>query len=273
MRTVWPTRAMFLGVLLFARFGVRWQDRFGLRTVFRVAIVASMLLGLTQYLTLEPRFTRICEWIHGWVPGVGMGKIRWGYYAGYCFLTSIVVSFIRMSTFSLVGAIIPVGAAGSLFAGFMSVANLAYSFSYSSGAWLYESGTTIGLLRKVEHALFGITAAPGDKLSYELLVFVGSLAVLLSLVVVRALPDRRHTAAGGDVAATGWGPDDHRRLLGPKRMRVVNILGWILFAALLPLLLAGVGLDPIASVLLAFFATAFLRKVALDRMCRRAAPA
>lgn len=263
---------MFLGVLLFARFGVRWQDRFGLRAVFRVAIVASMLLSLTQYLTLEPRFTRICEWIHVWAPGVGMGKIRWAYYAGYCFLTSIVVSFIRMSTFSLVGAIIPVGAAGSLFAGFMSVANLAYSFSYSSGAWLYESGTRVGLLRKVEHALFGITSAPGDKMSYELLVFVGSLAVLLSLIVVRALPDRRHTAAGADPSPAGFGPDDHRRLLRPERLRAVNTLAWIVFVVLLPLLLVA-KLDPIAGVLFAFFTTAFFRKVALDRMCRRATPA
>ena len=58
-----------------------------------------------------------------------------------------------MSTFSLVGAVVPVAAAGSLFAGFMSVTNLGYTFSYASGAWLYDQ-------RHVRGAAAGRAAAP-----------------------------------------------------------------------------------------------------------------
>ena len=262
----------FLGVLLFARYGVRWQDRFGLRAVFRTAIVLSMLVGLTQYLVLEPRFTRLADALHRLLPALETGQVRWAYYAAYCFATSLFTSFIRMCTFSLVGAIIPVGAAGSLFAGFMSVANLAYSYSYASGSWLYEHGTDYGLLRGLEHTLFGIAAAPGAPLSFPALIFIGSLAGLLSLLVAHALPDRRQTAAGADEGGPAPGPDQHRAL-GPAVLGPVNLAALGLGLALLEAQLLVWGLDPIASVLGAFFLTAFVRKVVLDRLCRARFPA
>ena len=262
----------FLGVLLFARYGVRWQDRFGLRAVFRTAIVLSMLVGLTQYLVLEPRFTRLADALHRLLPALDAGQVRWAYYAAYCFGAAVVTSFIRMCTFSLVGAIIPVGAAGSLFAGFMSVANLAYSYSYASGSWLYTNGTAYGPLRALEQTVFGITAAPGAPLSFQSLICIGSLAGLLSLVVAHALPDRRQTAAGADEGGTALGPDQHRTL-GPGVLDPVNLAALGLGLVLLEAQLLLWGLDPIASVLGAFFLAAFARKVVLDRLCQARLPA
>ena len=75
---------------------------------------------------------------HRAIPFGSESTVRLVYLGSYNAVLALVTALIRMSTFSLVGAIIPVAAAGSLFAGFMSVANLAYSFCYSSGSWLYE---------------------------------------------------------------------------------------------------------------------------------------
>ena len=69
------------------------------------------------------------------------------------------MQLIWMSTFSLVGAVVPVAAAGSLFAGFMSVANLGYTFSYASGAWLYEHGMAVAPLRGVQQRPVRVAAA------------------------------------------------------------------------------------------------------------------
>ena len=57
------------------------------------------------------------------------------------------MQLVRMSTFSVVGAVMPVAAAGSLFAGIMSVTNLGLHGSYSSGAWLYAHGMEVGAVR------------------------------------------------------------------------------------------------------------------------------
>ena len=108
-----------------------------------------------------------------------------------------------MSTFSLVGAVVPVAAAGSLFAGFMSVTNLGYTFSYASGAWLYDA-------RHVAWRRCGpcstrcsaSAAGPADKLSMNMLILIGSLAYFASFLAVHLLPGREATlAADGDAAA------------------------------------------------------------------------
>ncbi|MFO1521455.1 MAG: hypothetical protein U1F77_18975 [Kiritimatiellia bacterium] len=258
----------FIGVLLFARFGVRWQDRFGLRAVFRVAIVASVLLSFTQYLILEPRFSRICVWLHRWLPGVDMGALRWGYYAGYGFLTAIV-NVVHPHEHLQPGRGDHSGGGGGL-----AVRGLHVGLQPGLFLLLRRAGVAVRAGNAGGPAsLDGARAVrrflrAGDKMSYELLVFLGSVAGLLSLVVVRALPDRRHTAAGGDHEPAGLGPEDHRRL-GPDRLRAVNGTAWVLFAGLLWGQWQVAGLEPIASVILSFFTAAFIRKVALDRMCRR----
>jgi MFS family permease len=255
----------FIGVLLFARYGIRWQDRYGLRTMFRAFILLSMAISFTQYLQVDPWFSRIAAALHAVLPGSDLGVVRWSYYATYNFCMSIVVSFIRMSTFSLVGAIIPVRAAGSLFAGFMSVSNLAFSFSYASGSWLYEHGLNYGVFRALEKHLFGIAAEPGGTMSISLLIFVGSAAYLLSLLVAHVLPDRRHTQAAGDLGDDLVGPA-HYRTLGPAVLRIVNASALALGAALLAVQLLVWHRDPIASVIISFFLSALARKVVLDRL-------
>lgn len=264
---------MFLGVLLFAWVGIRWQDRFGLKNVFRAFILAGILLSLTSYALIEPWFSRITGALHALLPGVELSHVRWGYYAVFNFVIAILSSFIRMSTFSLVGAVIPVNAAGSLFAGFMSVANIAFSFSYASGAWLYENGLSYGFLRGLQSSVFGIAAAPGDKMSFALLILVGTVSSLLSLAAVHMLPDRRQTAATGEgeLESAGIGPEQHRTL--GARLRAAN--GVTLAAGALFGVGAwyGWGFDALSSAIIAFFLSVFLRKVYLDHAYKRKAHA
>ena len=59
----------FLGVLLFAWLGVKLQDRYGLKSVFRIFILLSIALNLTQYLLVDPYFSRIANWIGSLLPG------------------------------------------------------------------------------------------------------------------------------------------------------------------------------------------------------------
>ncbi len=391
----------FLGVLWFAKKGVKWQDQFGLKAVFRVFILLSICVNLTQYALVEPWFSQITTSIHAALPGAGtwgkprdyrlvappteggpreywlervavdgtrrtfgplsvgagedslgtlgvgeeqgavsdrasvpqaphggpvtlqvddgdggplhlsvvpgvagadtirwrtewersclgfeayrrvegeversllterfvpsgrLAAVRWGYYAAYNFLMAILASFIRMSTFSLVGAVIPVNAAGSLFAGFMSVANLAYSFSYASGSWLYDNGLNYGIFRSLQTTLFGIPAAPGQSMSIALLIFIGSMAYLLSFLAVRMLPDRRQTQATEDTAEYLVGPE-HFKVLGSSTLRVANIAALVLGVAICAALLVQAHLDVIAAVIVSFFLATFLRKVYLD---------
>ncbi|MBN1423317.1 hypothetical protein JXA88_02065 [Candidatus Fermentibacteria bacterium] len=400
----------FLGVLWFAKHGIKWQDRFGMKAVFRVFIILSICANLTQYALVEPWFSKITTTIHSVLPGTGswsgereyeqfpdipegfgarhywlerigidgttqtfgpltvmsasadeaaasdpsmeesqeitaampadsgsaaipspvvgqiqaeflqgqglpltvtvapgaaqpdtvrwttdgesglygfrllrqvdgedeptsltdwvipggrLGAVRWGYYAVYNFFMSIVISFIRMSTFSLVGAVIPVAAAGSLFAGFMSVANLAYSFSYASGSWLYDNGLNLGIFRTLQGTLFGIPSAPGDTMSIALLIFIGSMAYLLSFVAVRMLPDRRHTQAAEDAGDYLVGPE-HFKVLGDRLLRWINRVTLVVAIALFAALVFVAGLDVIAGAIVSFFLATFMRKVYLD---------
>jgi MFS family permease len=254
----------FFGVLIFAWLGIKWQDRFGLRNVFKVFILLSIAVNLTQYALVEPWFTRITSTIHARLPGADPGAVRWAYYAGYNFFMSILISLIRMSTFSLVGAVIPVNAAGSLFAGFMSVANLAYSFSYASGSWLYYNGLKIGVFRTLQRSLFSLPAYRGDKMSIALLILVGSTAYLLSFVAVHMLPDRRHTQSSDDTDHYLIGPE-HFNVLGPALLRRI---GWVTGGAGLALfgaLYFAAGIDLIAGVIVSFFLATFARKMFLDQ--------
>jgi len=260
---------LFVGVLLFAWLGVKWQDRFGLRVVFKIYILLSVGINLTQYLLVDPWFTRLTEGLHTLLPGVPLEQVRLGWLATYNFLLAIAVSIIRMSTFSLVGAVIPVAAAGSLFAGFMSVANLAYSFCYASGAWLYSNGMDFGFLRELQLRLFGIAGKAGDSLSISMLILIGSLAYLLSFVATRMLPDRRQTLAGVDEEEKQEGPARWLRLPRPLK-RGVDGLSLALGAGLLATAIWGWGFDPVSAVLVAFFSLTFLRKLTLDLLLRRA---
>jgi hypothetical protein len=236
----------------------------------------------------------VTDGLHGVLPFLDRDTVRLGWMAAYNFLLAVGVSIIRMSTFSLVGAVIPVAAAGSLFAGFMSVANLAYSFSYASGAWLYTNGMDFGFLRSLQQAVFGIPGKPGDELSISMLILIGSLAYFLSFVSTHMLPDRRQTLKGVDEEERHEGPARWLRLpAGLKKSvdRVSLVLGtfvffwftWQWFAQRGPFIwLAGktqlyaqpwfgLNFDPISALLLVFFGTTFLRKLSLDAMLRRQA--
>jgi MFS family permease len=253
----------FLGVLLFAWVGIRWQDEYGLQSVFRIFILLSIAISLTQYLLVEPHFSRIANGIGSLLPGAEIGTVRLGYYATYSFLLSIVASFIRMSTFSLVGAVIPINAAGSLFAGFMSVSNLAYSFSYASGSWLYVNGLNYEICRGIQNFLFGIPSVPGDKMSISLLIFIGSMAYLISFFSVHMLPDRPQTRAASDRPELLAGPEQFRTF-GTSFLRKVNFASWVGAAVLFAGTYWAWGLDLIASLIISFFGVTFLRKGFLD---------
>ncbi len=256
----------FLGVLLFAWKGVRWQDRFGLRAMFRLYIVLSVLINLAQYLLVDPWFSRITGGLHRALPFLSEGTARLFFLSAYNGLLAIGVSLIRMGTFSLVGAVIPVAAAGSLFAGFMSISNLAYSFSYGSGAWLYANGLNYAPLRAVQAALFGLPGRPGEELSINMLILAGSLAYLLSFVAVHLLPDRRQTQATEADASEAAGPERWRVLGGAKR--TVDAAALALGATVLAVAIAFWKLNPISAVLMSFFGTTMLRKAAHDGLLR-----
>jgi MFS family permease len=258
----------FLGVLAFASIGIKWQDRFGLKNVFKLFILGSVAINLTQYLLIDPTFSSITSTISSWMPGIDSVKIRLGYLSFYNFLSSFFASFIRMSTFSLVGAVIPTNAAGSLFAGFMSVANLAYSFSYSSGAWLYENGMNLGIFRFVQSHVFGLQAQASDKMSINLLIFIGSMAYLLSFLSVHMLPDKRQTRAADDSSEGMIGPQ-HFMTLGTEFLHRVNITSLACSLGLFVGLYIGCSLDLISSLILTFLIITFIRKVFLDRQYKK----
>ncbi len=253
----------FAGVILFAWLGIKWQDRLGFKSLFKIFIILSICINLTQYLLVEPYFSKITGWISGMMPGLDPGVVRWAYFAVYNFFASIFSSMIRMSTFSLVGVVIPVAAAGSLFAGFMSVANLAYSFSYASGAWLYENGLHYDVFRFLQEAIFNIPAKSGGKMSIALLIFVGSLAYLLSFLAVHMLPGKEQTRTGQD-NLKGMISPEHHKLLGAKFLKLVNLVSlaaWLLFLFFFGVVM---GMDSIAAVILSFLGITFMRKLYLD---------
>lgn len=258
----------FAGVLLFAWKGVRWQDRIGLRMIFRILILVSIGIYLTQYLLVDPTFTSVTRTLHGVLPFWTEATVRLVYLCLYNGILAIGIALIRMSTYSIVGAVIPVAAAGSLFAGFMSIANLAYSFSYSSGAWLYEHGTSFGLLRSAQQIWFGIPSAPGDELSIKMLILVNAAAYLLSFVAVRYLPDRRQTLATEVTEDDHTGPE-RWNALGHGVVRAVNVAALGGGVSLMGLALFAWRFDAISSLMMSFFSMTMLRKAALDTLLKR----
>lgn len=258
----------FFGVVLFAKYGVAWQDKVGLKRLFKIFILLSIGANLTQYTMLDPWFTRGAGALNTVLPFLDGSQARIAWYSVYNIVFYTFMGFTRMSTFSLVGSVIPSNAAGSLFAGFMSVANLAYSFSYSSGAWLYEHGLEVGFVRTVQQDLFGIPAKAGESMSMVLLVFIGSMAFLLSFIASNKLPDQRETRSSDDATASQEGPRQYAAL-GQPTLRALNIGMVLTMAAAFSLLFFGAGSDPIQCVLLSFFGSAFLRKVALETLYRR----
>jgi len=255
---------LFLGVLLFASLGIRLQDRLGLKQLFKIFIIISVLINLTQYLLVDPWFSAVTLRLERIFPGTDPETIRLGYLSAYNFTLAIFLGIIRMSTFSLVGAVIPVKAAGSLFAGFMSVSNLAYSFSYASGAWIYEHGLEFSFLRQLQAFLFGRETLTAGHLSISMLILIGSLAYFLSFLAAHMLPDKRQTLAAEEEDTT---PETRRyAALDPRLHRTANITALLFLGVLFAAAWRWWGLDPISALLLSFFTVTFFRKLALDRL-------
>lgn len=258
----------FIGVIAFAFVGIKWQDRLGFRRLFKIFILFSICINLSQYLIVEPWFSRVTQTVNGFLPGSDPVTVKWMVFAGYNFFTGIFTSLIRMSTFSLVGAIIPVAAAGSLFAGFMSVSNLAYSFSYASGAWLYENGMRFEILKTVQDVLFHIPAAGSDNMSVAMLIFIGSLAYLLSFLVVHKLPDRKQMKALHNELVPQDTPEKYLKLGSGflKRVNIASVAAGITVYCFISTVL---GVDLIAGLILTFIGVTLLRKVFLERQFSR----
>jgi len=256
----------FAGVLLFMWKGVRWQERYGMRKLFRRYIVAGALFSLTQYLLLDPWFSEITGAVSRALPFLGTGSVRVGFLSLNTALQSAATSLFAMSTMSLVGAIVPPAAAGSLFAGFMSVTNLAYSASYGSGGWLYDHGMSVAPLRGLQHALFGIAGGPADKLSLNVLILIGSVAYFASFVAVHMLPDRAATVSSDGQATAG--PERWQALPSGLR-RAINAIAVAAGAAVLGWLLFRWKMAPVSSVLLTFLGICLVRKAVLDALLRR----
>lgn len=256
----------FLGVLVFAWKGVRWQDALGMRRIFKIFIVLSIAVNLSQYLQVDPWFSRITGGLSRLLPFLDPETVRLGFLSGYNLVLAVFLGVIRMSTFSLVGAVIPVSAAGSLFAGFMSVANLAYSFSYSSGSWLYTNGLQYGWVRSLQEGLFGVPGLPGENLSINMLILAGSAAYLLSFLAAHRLPDRRETLVSAGAESIWPGPERWLPLGGTKRL--VDGLTLAVFAGGFAWAIFGLDMNPISSLLLGFFGATFLRLLALDKLLK-----
>jgi MFS family permease len=251
-----------LGVIIFAKLGIHWQEHFGFKSIFRIYILASVALNLTQYLLVDPWFTAITNAIAGVLPGIEVETVRLGYLAVYNCLMSMAISIIRMSTFSLIGAVIPVAAAGSLFAAFTSVSDLAISFSYAGGAWLFENGLNFDFVRIIQAAVFNIPGQAGEKLSISMLILVGSLAYLFSLLVVHKLPSRKQTKLSA-VEEKMEGPE-RWLILGDAFLKRANRLS-LLFGSGFLMLSIFLGQNIIAATLMTFLGVTMLRKIALDR--------
>jgi MFS family permease len=258
----------FFGVLIFAWKGVHWQDRYGMKRLFRLYIVLSVVISLTQYLLVDPWFSGITARAAVGLPFLELGTVRLGYLCGYNFIQGCLASILRMSTFSLVGAVVPVAAAGSLFAGFMSVANLAAAFSYSSGAWLYEHGARWAFVREAEQQMFGVRHVAGEHLSISMLLLVSSLAYVLSFVCVHVLPDQRETAAVDGAAIVHPGPE-RWQVLPSGVLRAINWCSVAMGLGLLGISILSWELDVISGAMMSFFTTVLIRKVLLDALLGR----
>jgi len=200
------------------------------------------------------------------LPFLGTGAVRVAFLSLNTAVLAAAASLFAMSTMSLVGAVIPPAAAGSLFAGFMSVTNLAYSASYGSGGWLYDHGMSLAPLRGLQEALFGIGGAPTDKLSLNVLILIGSVAYFASFVAVHLLPDRAATLSSD--GSTAAGPE--RWLVLPAGLRrAVDGGALAVGAATLAWLLVRWKMNVVSSVLLTFLGVCLVRKTILDALLRR----
>jgi MFS family permease len=256
----------FIGVVVFRWKGVRWQERLGMRKLFRRYIVAGALFGLTQYALLDPWFSGITGAASRALPFLGTEVFRVAFLSLTTAVQAAATSLFMMSTLSLVGAIIPPAAAGSLFAGFMSVTNLAYSASYGSGGWLYDHGMSVAPLRGLQQGLFGIGGGPADKLSLNVLILIGSLAYFASFVAVHLLPDRAATLSGDGASAAG----PERWLVLPSGLRrAINWGSLAVGSAALAWLLFGWKMNVVSSVMLTFLGVCLVRKAILDALLRR----
>jgi hypothetical protein len=248
------------GTIAFARWGLPLQDKLGLKRLFTIFIPLCAVWTLTQLLLVDPTFTRITSAVAEVTP-VSVEHVRM---AGLCanqFFLYTVQGFVRMSTFSLVGVVIPAAAAGSLFAGFMSVANLGYSFSYSTGSWLYANGMSYSFLASLQLAIFGVPPNAQGEMSIAMLTLIGALAYFLSFLVIRKLPDVKETRSSEDVQlATA----ESLARLGPDVLRGVNVATAVGMVAAAAVLHFALGQDPIASSILSFFGGALVRKAFLD---------
>jgi hypothetical protein len=255
----------FVGVLLFAWKGVKWQERLGLRKLFAILIVASAVLSMAKYLLLDPPFSVITGRLHAAQPFLDRGAVRLVFLCACNVVMALGDSLVRMSTFSLAGAVIPVAAAGSLFAGMMSVNNLAYAASYNSGAWLYAHGMEVGIVRSAQAALFGIGGGAGQPLSMQMLILVGSAAFLVSFALLPVLPDRRATLAKTVDEPGAAGPDAAL----PPRLRVAVDAGAVALGAAV-LLLATLRWDigAISAVLMSFFGVTVIRRLVVVGVAR-----
>ena len=249
-----------LGTIVFARWGVPLQDRFGLKRLFLVFIPLCAVWALTQLLLVDPTFTRITTAVAGVLP-IPVEKVRIAALCVNQFFLYTVQGFVRMSTFSLVGVVIPAAAAGSLFAGFMSVSNLGYSFSYSTGSWLYAHGMEYSFVAGLQMAIFGIPANEQGEMHIAMLTLIGSVSYFLSFLVIRKLPDVKETRSSEDVQMANT---ESLARLGPSLLRGVNVATVVAMVTLAAFLSLQLGQDPIASVILSFFACALLRKIFLD---------
>jgi hypothetical protein len=253
----------FVGVLVFAWKGVKWQERMGLRRLFGVYIVVMAVLSLSKYLLVDPSFSAIVRRLHEALPFLGRDTVRVGFLCACSFVLALGDGVVRMSTFSVAGAVIPVAAAGSLFAGMMSVNNLAYSASYNSGAWLHAHGMELGMVRGLQSALFGIGGGPGQPLSMQMLIAIGSVAYLASFAMLPVLPDRRATLAK---TVDDAGAADAAL---PPRLRIaVDVGAVILGIAFLLLAVWRWKVGPIPGVLTSFFGVTVIRKLVVVGLAR-----
>lgn len=259
---------LFLGVIIFAKFGIRWQEQLGLRRIFKIFILLSVMVNLTQYALIDPWFTGMTNFIAKVFPFASIETIRLAYLSTYNIALALVLGIIRMSTFSLVGAVIPVAAAGSLFAGFMSVSNIAYSFSYSSGAWLYDNGLSLWIFRFLQENLFGIPAVSGNSMSINLLIFIGSMAYFLSFISSQMLPDRTQTLATEDTGEYQSAIIDYKKL-DPRLYKGINRFALLVMVGVYALSDYTFDFDPISATLFAFFSVTLVRKIILDWLVRK----
>ncbi len=59
--------------------GRRWQERFGMRKLFRIYIVVGAVVSLTQFALLEPWFSAITGALSRALPFMGGGTVRVGF--------------------------------------------------------------------------------------------------------------------------------------------------------------------------------------------------